>query len=373
MKPCEPVLSTNCRSKHTKCDEKRPTCGSCQNLGLRCEILNFFVPSKWSSIPTDMSTLEGHAPRPASTWDVFNHPIATLSSLSISENYLANNDGLPNIDSEMAELLAEFSRGVATWMDLFDHDQSYQRGVMRRAHSCPLIMQAICALTAKQLSLVKHGGIWGPVAVRYYGESLRLLISALADATSHPEDPFLATILLSSYELIASPGPDHRRHISGALSLIKAHNITARSSGLKRASFWIYARQDVAMALIHECPTMLLPEDWNICWAERETEEDVLGNQILWILAKTIFFTFQTGNSLSEVTLSAARTRLMNEINTWFNTLDSSVRGCTYGPLSREGFTSHWFAVPASGQDDVATPQIGLTFAEQLLQCSYTI
>ncbi|KAF4627188.1 hypothetical protein G7Y89_g10970 [Cudoniella acicularis] len=302
--------------------------------------------------------MEEDVSHPDSTWDVFNNLIPTLSNLPSPQNALSSTDGPLVIDLEMAELLQEYQRGIGPWMDLFDHDLSYQRGVMRRAHSSPLIMQALCALTAKQLSMVTRGEVWEAVAACYYGESLRLLINVLADTALCRQDALVATILLSSYELLASPGLDHRRHVSGALTLIKTHDFTARSKCLERASFWVYARLDIAMALIHECPTMLPPEEWNVCWAKQETEEDVLANQILWILAKIIAFTFQKGETLPEANLSTSRSKLLAEITTWFDDLPSSLKGIPYGSPSREGFVKHWFAVPASGQCHITIPRL---------------
>ncbi|PVH75722.1 hypothetical protein DL98DRAFT_657920 [Cadophora sp. DSE1049] len=247
----------------------------------------------------------------------------------------------------MAELLHNYQRGIGAWMDLFDHGLNYQREVVRRAYSSQLIMQALCALSSKQLSMVTPGEVWHAAAGRYYGESLRLLISALVDATSSQQDALLATILLSSYELLASPGLDHRRHVLGAVTLIKKHDFTARSKSLERASFWVYARLDIALALINECPTMLGPEEWNVSWAEQEMEEDGLANQMLWILAKVIAFTFREGQVLPEADLSF-RSELLVEMNTWFEALPPSVKGVSYGPPSRDGFVKHWFAVPVS-------------------------
>lgn len=45
------------------------------------------------------------------------------------------------------------------------------------------MINAICALTARQLSMVGHGGdMWEAAAVRYYGQSLHHLINTFADS-----------------------------------------------------------------------------------------------------------------------------------------------------------------------------------------------
>src|SRR5699024_2687025 len=123
-----------------------------------------------------------------------------------------------------------------------------------------------CALTARQVSMVDRAELWKSAAVEYYAESLHHLITTLGLSASSPEDTLPATILLSSYELLVLPGLDHRRHVSGALTLIKSYGCKASSQGLVEAAFWVYARQDLAMALVHECPTMLPPEEWGVSW-----------------------------------------------------------------------------------------------------------
>lgn len=213
-------------------------------------------------------------------------------------------------------------------------------------------MNAICALTARQLSMVGHdGNTWGSSATRYYGESLHHLIRTLVDPEASQEVSLAATVLLSSYELLVSPGLDHRRHVSGALTLIRTYGCKASSKGLMRASFWVYARQDVAMALVHECPTMLHPREWNVSWNPKETAEDVLGNQLIWIIAKIIAFTFQEGKELSNDLLRQQRDQLLTETIAWFNRLPATFHGISYGTPSKEGFTKYWFAVPMSGKD----------------------
>jgi len=96
---------------------------------------------------------------------------------------------------------------------------------------------------------VKLGGVWGPVALCCYGESLRLLIDALADLSLTRDDARTATILLSSYDLRTAPGSEHKRHLHGAITLIRSQGIDSRCKGLEKASFWIYTRQDVAVAV----------------------------------------------------------------------------------------------------------------------------
>lgn len=258
----------------------------------------------------------------------------------------------PSLDAEKVTLIQEYQKGIGTWVDLFDNDLNFTRTAVKRCRTSPLMMNAICALTARQLSMVGHGGdIWEAAAVRYYGWSLHHLINTFANTMSSPEDTLAATTLLSSYELLVSPVVDHRRHVSGALTLIRTYDCKATSKGLMGAAFWVYARQDVAMALVHERPTMLPPEKWGMEWAKKETAEDRLSNQLVWIIAKIIAFTYQGGQALSVDLLSQRRTALMSETQAWLDSLPASFHGILYGPPTPEGFVKYWFAVPLAGED----------------------
>lgn len=225
------------------------------------------------------------------------------------------------------------------------------------------MINAICALTARQLCMVGHGGdMWEAAAVRYYGQSLHHLINTFADTVSSPEDTLAATTLLSSYELLVSPVLDHRRHVSGALTLIRTYGCKATSGGLMGAAFWVYARQDIAMALVHERPTMLPPENWGVDWTKEETAEDRLGNRLIWITAKIIAFTYQGGEGLLVDILLQRRAALMSEAQAWLDSLPASFYGISYGRPSPEGFVKYWFAVPSTGEDLLHLAHIGWTY-----------
>ncbi|GLA11142.1 hypothetical protein AnigIFM62618_003429 [Aspergillus niger] len=193
-----------------------------------------------------------------------------------------------------------------------------------------------------------RGDMWKTTAVHYYGESLHHLIHTLNGPSYGSDDTLAATVLLSSYELFTSPGLDHHRHVSGAVTLIRTNSHNASSEGLKAAAFWVYARQDVAMALVHECPTMLLPDEWGVEWTDQEMDEDFLGNKIIWIVAKVIAHTFGEVGGVAEHSLRRDRLRLFEELETWRESLPTSFAGIPFGAPSEEGFIKLLFAIPST-------------------------
>jgi hypothetical protein len=114
------------------------------------------------------------------------------------------------------------------------------------------------------------------------------------------------------------------------------------------AAFWVYARQDIAMALVHECPTLLPPDEWGVSWDERETREGQLGNQMVWLLARVIAHTFRSTTGQSVQALSEGRASLIEQLDVLHERLPESFRGTAFGPPLEEGFLPRWFAVPST-------------------------
>ncbi len=253
---------------------------------------------------------------------------------------------------EMAHLLHayQYKSGVARWMDLFDHEATYQRAVARRVLHSELLLRCVCAFTAQHLSLLKSGEIWQGAAARYYGESLRMLIGLLGSPMPQ-DDALTATMLLCSFEMIAAQGSEHRRHFFGAMLLIKTHGISARSVGIDRANFWIYVRHEIVVALINESSLLLNPDTWNVSWREDETEEDALGNQVLWLLGRAVNFTYAkdalTGEPVGTVN---ERRDLISDTDLWFDKLPVAFQGLKYGNETDDGLSHLHFPVPAAGK-----------------------
>lgn len=285
---------------------------------------------------------------PGSTYDVFRQASSTVTrepTLSLQ----APGSIEVTVTEEIAKLLGIYQSGIGPWMDILDHSLAYQRQVVRLALRSPLLMHSICALSARQMSLVGERFLWGPVSARHYGKSLGLLIRELNEQQSGREVIIAATILLCSSELLTLPGADYQRHLYGARSLFQTHNIAANGTDLEHASFWIFARQDVSVAIIRECATLIPPQEWPAIPQSGEPEEDRLGKRILWLLAKMIKFRFMPfAGGCSDQQTQHFRD-LCSEIDLWWEGLPSSARGVTMADISDDGLTKTWFCVPSAG------------------------
>ncbi|KAL9112412.1 MAG: hypothetical protein Q9227_003254 [Pyrenula ochraceoflavens] len=344
-----------------------PQCQTCQRLGLQCQPSEFITRSNWSKPKIERSpTLRRQSTetrdeplldQPTSTWDVLslfpdnssgetNHTSSTSSSTPADHTFLPTTpqnvlQPAVSIDAETAYLLNQFKTGIATWMDIFDHNCTYQREVSRRALESELIFKCVCAFTAKQLSVVGDGGpVWSTVAARNYGEALKILIQQLSELGPH-SDALTAVIMLSSYEMIAAQGQEHRSHYHGAITLVKSLGINAQSSGIDKANFWIYVRHEIFVALGNESPLFFNANEWKVDWQSEDKEEDALGNRLLWLAGQTIDYVFNRDTRIEEAVLLAA-------LESWYAGLSTAFTGVRFGSLTEEGLSQMYFAIPAT-------------------------
>lgn len=238
-------------------------------------------------------------------------------------------------------------------MDIFDIGRSYQNEVPRRCMASALLTKCVCALTAKQLSLTPSGGHWSAPAARYYGDSLRLLIQHLegSQGSAASGDVLTANLLLSSFEMLEAHTHEHQRHLDGALTLIRMHGISSQSQNMDRANFWIYVRHDITIAIENESPLRLDPERWEMDWHVGHLQEDgdidMLGNRLLWLVARAINFIYAADPTSSSEGLLQ---NIHGDAADWLECLPVSYQGVKYGQEDDFGFSRKYFAIPSAGE-----------------------
>ncbi|OMP85291.1 hypothetical protein BK809_0003961, partial [Diplodia seriata] len=383
-----------CRARHIKCDERKPTCRHCERKNLPCKQTDIIVPCNWDEPPAPPQTSNNTAatpsddPAPASTWEVIQQSQSTIPQSHPPAPPLTTwpspSPVPPNlyITDESASLLRIYQHGVGPWMDVLDHTQRYQRDVLRLALASPLILHALCALAAKQMSRADASAppsLWEPLAARYYGESLRLLIRALAEDTSAAateaegagvggaggeggggtgrtrkrEETLTATILLASCELLAAPSADYARHLRGALTLMQTGGIDFRSaSRLEAAGLWVFARQDVAMAVAGKRGLLWGVGRWGCDWSgagDAEEEEDWWGRKLLWLLARAVECVFVDADGSGLASRVEPVEGLLAELEEWRGALPRSFEGLRLKGGLAEGLDEMWFPIDSAG------------------------
>lgn len=163
----------------------------------------------------------------------------------------------PLQDYQQAFLLRYYVENVAPLLDLCDQDRRHFATVVpQRAATCPLLLYAMLAASAKRLSRI--GDFDGLVVDRYHQDCLRLLIPALSSSAAIVDENLLTAIVLLRYteELdvpVAPPGPEF--HLMGTRVFLAAQEKTLSDfSGLRLAAFWVALRQEIYMAFVHSRP-----------------------------------------------------------------------------------------------------------------------
>ncbi|KAJ5369770.1 uncharacterized protein N7496_005862 [Penicillium cataractarum] len=292
----------------------------------------------------------GQSPRAQSKYLKDHKEITQHLTLMFPSQHMRSFSTDDILTGETAGLLRSYQEGIGVWMDIFDSSHTYQNEVVRHSLSSPLLMHAACALSAKQMSLTQNKFLWEPVSSRFYGKSLSLLINDLTEQSTDRELLLAATILLCSYELLAQPGIDYQRHLYGAHTLISSRNIDEEGTAFEKASFWIYARQDVALALVNERPTLMPPAKWPTPTKNAGSLEDRVGNKILWMLAMVMEAKFKSANTNWTDTELTNFESLVSEIDSCWAGLPSHVRGVRMKDalLEEESLFRVWFCTPSA-------------------------
>ena len=238
-------------------------------------------------------------------------------------------------------------------MDLLDHHCTYEKEVSRRALVSDLLLRCVCCHSARQLSLLPSGEIWGPVATRYYTESLRLLVGQLSDPKPQ-SDTLTAVILLMAYEATAAPGYEHKRHIEGAVKLMKAHRVDANSRGLDSANFWVFVRHDLFSAFTTESKLQLGAREWGVRLGGGDgdgdggvVEEDILAQRLMWLVGRAVDVTYGDGD---EGDREREREELRKDIRVWEKSVPETFWGIHYGEECGDGLEKIHFAIQSAGR-----------------------
>lgn len=259
--------------------------------------------------------------------------------------------GTSSFSPDTVELLLKYQSGIGTWMDLFDHRRSYREAILNLVTACPCVMHSICALTARQLALISDAQKWSPVAEAHYCEALSILTRVLDNPFLHPDSAMVGTMLLSSYELLAFPGADYKRHFQGAKGVIETLQAYRSSSQLIDASFWIFARHDIACGMSNECEPMLNPDLWpqlDFSVDNRDGCEDLLSNEMLRLAALVLRLVFGSSSSRMRAKWEKEWTSLQHQLNQWYEARSEHFKGIAYGSTDNQGTTRYMFPVPCT-------------------------
>lgn len=114
-----------------------------------------------------------------------------------------------------------------------------------------------------------------------------------------------------------------------------------------------------------ERPLLLNPNEWSVRWQEGETREDVLGNHVLWILARVINLIY--GEESNTAAGKRCREAFLQELEEWRAGLSETFIGIPFGEEDELGFKRVFFTVTAAGMSRISFPS-GIQMLIRMLQ-----
>jgi hypothetical protein len=206
------------------------------------------------------------------------------------------------LDVQEAFLLRHYVSTLGVALDVCDSQRHFSSVVPDLATRSPVLFNAALAASAHHLSRVSS---YDPlVADMYHERCVELLIPLLDELCYVPDEIVAATVLLRLYEQMSSAitGSDCARHLSGTSAFMNSESTCATAGGIRQASFWIFLRQDIDVALSHQRPLKLNLEayapqmDSSLLW-----DDWAWANRMVWTTAEIVEFAFSTDKSQSRL------------------------------------------------------------------------
>lgn len=180
-----------------------------------------------------------------------------------------DNPQWPLRDLEQAKLMRHYIDKIAPFLDLCDLKRHFALVVPHRAASCPPLLNAIFAASARHLSRVAGAAAW--IADNYHSECLKSLIPLLNDSAALKDENLLAAMIIlrqheefeckkhESHSSTFSPlirvaphsGTGAQSHLLGTHIFMGAQERSAVSGGLRRAAFWVGLRMELFFAFLN--------------------------------------------------------------------------------------------------------------------------
>ncbi|KAJ5175184.1 uncharacterized protein N7482_001061 [Penicillium canariense] len=241
-----------------------------------------------------------------------------------------------------AYLVHHFATHLGYWLDCTDASRQFTRKIPLLVKQSSILLYAVLSYAARHVGDAE-------MAEQAHERCVELLIPFLSSETVADDDILLCTIvILRVFEQlnVMVTGSDRERHLAGCSALLRAsqgRELDPSTPGLRQAAFWVYMRQCLYNACVHQqAPNV----DLNLILIPPPSGSDPLGNPnsetawantMTWICATVIHFCF--GSHYSEPFTRMRRWQELSEaVENWLST-----RPCTFDPI--------WYseAVPDSG------------------------
>ncbi|KAG7142239.1 hypothetical protein HYQ45_001311 [Verticillium longisporum] len=212
---------------------------------------------------TDQTPIDSRPPSASHTPDA--------QAAQLRSNIYLDRPIWPIESREEAVLFRHYIQKLSIWLDLCDPDAHFNTSIPARAGTCPILLNAIFALSARHLAhTLRYDAL---ASNRYHEQCLTYLIPLLDHAvTVSDENLFAATIILRVLEEMDVPvlGQDTHGHLLGIHAFVAPHSApptpTTPDPGprsplsphsLSAACFWVGLRQEIYSAVMNHQPVRM--------------------------------------------------------------------------------------------------------------------
>lgn len=230
----------------------------------------------------------------------------------------------PLTDPAQQHLFTNYVLHLATWLDLCDPDEAFQKDVPKRAETSHILLNAIFALSARHLNLTTK--TYDQLeSNRYHSECLSQYRLMTGDAgTFQNASLFAALIILRVLEEIEMPVMGSQVHLTGLKHFVDArdHSQPVESEArLSEACFWVGLRQEIYSAVSNHKPIQMSLSNRVVDRSTAVALDHTWANRAVVLCADVINCCF-TNFEVDQITWS----KLMNYASQWWESRPVSCR-----------------------------------------------
>lgn len=300
---------------------------------------NAFDLDSQAPLTSTLAAQAGDAGLPGSAWQL---PLSPYVEKAV----------WPLLDKGEAMLFRYYCTHLARNFDLLDPQRHFRNIVPQRAATCPILLNAIFALSARHLSRI--GEYDALVSNKYYEMCLQRLIPLLDDSANEAildENLLAAHVILRHLEEIEvplsgfSPSNDQPSHLLGSHIFISAQERAVDGGGLREAAFWIGLRQDIYVAFVNQHSSIPTLDYCNITVCEAGAPNHIWSRNMVALCAEVIRYCFAEDGESNGVRPNVTYTWLARSITDWYESKPDTFAPLYYEPASEDNvFPEMWFS-----------------------------
>ncbi|KAF7154884.1 hypothetical protein CNMCM5623_003142 [Aspergillus felis] len=254
-----------------------------------------------------------------------------------------------------AYLVHHFATHLGYWLDCTDASRQFTRKIPILVKQSPILLHAVLSYAARHVGDAE-------MAEQAHERCVELLIPSLSSEKVADDDILLcAIVILRVFEQlnVMVTGSDQERHLAGCSALLRAsqgREVDPSTPGLRQAAFWVYMRQCLYNACIHQqAPNVdlvhlvLMPPPGRDDPLSDLRSETAWANTMTWICATVVHFCF--GSSYPEPSTRIHRWQQLSEaVESWLSTRPDTFNPIWYSeavqgsgnPFPEIWFTADW-------------------------------